>query len=189
MLQKMFPKKDEKVPEIRFREFDKKWERKILEDCIKSVPTKKYLAHEDVLNKGKHEVIQQGQKPTLGYSNEENFYKNYKEVVLFGDHTLSLYKPRRSFLLSTDGIKILKSTTLDSSFMYVLLQKYLPESQGYKRHFSIFKETLVRYPTSIKEQQKIGSFFKTLDEKIEQEEEKLEAYKDMKKALMQRMFV
>src|SRR5699024_9053170 len=43
--------------------------------------------------------------------------------------------------------------------------------------------------TILEEQQKIGSFFKTLDEKIEQEEKKLEAYESMKKALMQRMFV
>ena len=47
---------------------------------------------------------------------------------------------------------------------------------------------IIPFP-NLEEQQKIGSFFKTLDEKIEQEEKKLETYQSMKKALMQRMFV
>jgi len=189
MLQKMFPKKDEKAPEIRFEGFNEEWTKTILEECVNSIPSKHYISKGETLSHGMHSVIQQGNDSILGYSNENNFYEQYQDVILFGDHTLSLYKPKNTFMVSTDGIKILQSDILDTDFLYILLQKYLPKSQGYKRHFTILKETLIRYPLSLKEQQKIGSFFKTLDEKIEQEKKKLEAYESMKKALMQRMFV
>lgn len=41
----------------------------------------------------------------------------------------------------------------------------------------------------IDEQQKIGNFFKTIDDLIEKKNEKLKAYQQMKKALLQKMFV
>ena len=42
---------------------------------------------------------------------------------------------------------------------------------------------------SLKEQEKIGSLFKSLDEKIKNEEERLPSYKDLKKSLLQKIFV
>lgn len=42
---------------------------------------------------------------------------------------------------------------------------------------------------SYEEQEKIGQFFKNLDTQIETEEKLLESYKQMKKSLLQKMFV
>ena len=51
-----------------------------------------------------------------------------------------------------------------------------------------FFDIKIKLP-SLAEQEKIGSFFKSLDEKIEREEDRLEAYKGLKKSLLQKMFV
>ena len=42
---------------------------------------------------------------------------------------------------------------------------------------------------SLPEQEKIGAFFKALDEKIEKEEDKLESLERLKRALLQKVFV
>ena len=49
-------------------------------------------------------------------------------------------------------------------------------------------DIIVKIPTP-EEQEKIGNFFKNLDDKIAREEELLDAYKMMKKSLLQKMFV
>ncbi|QYF82835.1 restriction endonuclease subunit S [Brevibacterium sp. PAMC21349] len=186
MLQRMFPKNGEEFPELRFSEFTNSWEQRKLGEVIKTHSFQKYLANP--FKEGKYEVIQQGSQPILGYSNEAPF-EEYDSVTLFGDHTLSLYKPESPFLVATDGIKILSIPSFDSNFTFTLLDKYRPESQGYKRHFSILKNTYVSYSTNVKEQTKIGAFFIQLDYTIAHYQKKLEDYQQLKKALLQRMFV
>lgn len=61
-------------------------------------------------------------------------------------------------------------------------------AQRYTLKLSDFRNLNVKIP-SIEEQEKIGNFFKKLDEKVAREERLLESYKDMKKSLLQKMFV
>lgn len=185
-LQKMFPKEGESVPEVRFPGFNGNWEQKKLEDILKSHGYKTYLANP--FPTGKYHVIQQGENPILGFSNETPF-TNYEDVVLFGDHTLSLFKPETPFLVATDGIKILSANGFTGYFLYSLLENYLPDSQGYKRHYTILKNVFVSYPAHKEEQEKIGVFFKKFDQTIKLHEKELEALKETKKAFLQKMFV
>ena len=52
----------------------------------------------------------------------------------------------------------------------------------------MFKNNKFLLP-SLEEQQKIGTFFKQLDDTIALHQKKLEDYQQLKKALLQRMFV
>lgn len=90
----------------------------------------------------------------------------YEKTTLFGDHTLSLYKTKSPFFVASDGLKILYSEKMDGYFYYYLLEKYKPESEGYKRHFSILKECECAFPKSSDEQKKIGQYFDSLDNLI-----------------------
>lgn len=47
----------------------------------------------------------------------------------------------------------------------------------------------VGYFPKLEEQEKIGAFFQKLDQQIEQQEKKLENYQQLKKAMLQRLFV
>ncbi|MFK4952361.1 restriction endonuclease subunit S [Lactococcus garvieae] len=185
-LQKMFPKNGAKVPELRFAGFDDDWEERKFKDIIKTHSFRSYLA--GVSENGEYEVIQQGDKPIVGYSDGEPF-TDYKDVTLFGDHTVSLYKPKSPFFVATDGVKILSADNFEGNYLYTTLERYKPEPQGYKRHFTILKNQDVWFTENMEEQQKIGSFFKQLDETIDLHQHKLDLLKEQKKGFLQKMFV
>ena len=135
-LQKMFPKNGSKFPQLRFAGFADAWEQRKFKDILKTHSFRSYLA--GVSENGEYEVIQQGDKPIVGYSDGEPF-TDYKDVTLFGEHTVSLYKPKSPFFVATDGVKILSADNFEGDYLYTTLERYKPEPQGYKRHFTILK--------------------------------------------------
>ena len=185
-LQKMFPKNGAKVPELRFAGFADDWELCKFKDILKTHSFRSYLS--GVSENGEYEVVQQGDKPIAGYSDGEPF-TDYKDVTLFGDHTVSVYKPKSPFFVATDGVKILSADNFEGDYLYTTLERYKPEPQGYKRHFTILKNQDVWFTKNMEEQQKIGSFFKQLDFTITHHQRKLDLLKDLKKGLLQQMFV
>ncbi|MDH6364059.1 restriction endonuclease S subunit [Enterococcus sp. PF1-24] len=60
----------------------------------------------------------------------------------------------------------MSAKNFDGLYLYSTLERYKPESEGYKRHFTILKNQSIWFTTCNKEQQKIGNFFKELDELI-----------------------
>lgn len=73
------------------------------------------------------------------------------------------------------------------------IHKFYERSQGMTSdtltlRYNLFKDILLTIP-SLPEQEKIAYFLSALDRRIELEEERLEAYEEFKKGLMQRMFV
>ena len=187
LLSKMFPKNGEDVPEIRFKGFTDAWEQRKLGTIITVHPSKDLIV-EAVEDEGRSIVVQQGDSPILGYSNAEGF-EGYINVTIFGDHTVSLYKPQLPFVVATDGVKILSSSILQHQYFYTVLEKYKPIPQGYKRHFSILKEQIANITVNKDEQKKIGEFFETIGDLITLHQRKLDELKNMKKTLLQQMFV
>ena len=185
-LSEMFPAEGERVPKRRFPGFTDDWELRKFKDILKTHSFRSYLA--GVSENGEYEVIQQGDKPIVGYSDGEPF-TDYKDVTLFGDHTVSLYKPKSPFFVATDGVKILSADNFEGDYLYTTLERYKPEPQGYKRHFTILKNQDVCFTENMEEQQKIGAFFKKIDETITLHQRKLEKLKNLKKALLNELFV
>lgn len=185
-LQKMFPQNGSKFPQLRFAGFADAWEQRKFKDILKTHSFRSYLA--GVSENGEYEVIQQGDKPIVGYSDGEPF-TGYKDVTLFGDHTVSLYKPKSPFFVATDGVKILSADNFEGDYLYTTLERYKPEPQGYKRHFTILKNQDVWFTENMEEQQKIGVFFKQLDDTITLHQRKLDLLKEQKKGFLQNMFV
>ena len=185
-LQKMFPKNGEKVPELRFAGFADDWEERKFKDILKTHSFRSYLA--DGSDDGKYEVIQQGNNPIVGYSDGEPF-TDYKDITLFGDHTVSLYNPQSPFFIATDGVKILSADNFEGDYLYTTLERYKPAPQGYKRHFTILKNKDLCFTRNVEEQKQIGSFFKQLDNTITLHQRKLDLLKEQKKGFLQKMFV
>ena len=174
-----------KVPELRFPGFTDDWEERKAKEMIKTHHFRSYLAEPNDV--GNYEVIQQGDKPIAGYANGEPFEYFY-DVTLFGDHTVSLFKPTKPFFIATDGVKIISADEFDGRYFYVTLERYKPASQGYKRHFTILKNEDIWFTTNKDEQVKIGTFFKQLDETIALHQRKLDLLKEQKKGFLQKMF-
>ena len=163
------------------------WNDMKIHEICHTLNYKQYIA-KNIQETGEFPVIQQGDNPICGYSHETPF-DNYKNVLLFGDHTLSLYKPNSKFLLATDGIKVLLPTGhIKRDFLYYLLEANMPKSEGYKRHYSILKEVNVKVPP-IEEQEKISGVFIAIDDKIALEQLLKSSYKAQKAFLLQQMFI
>lgn len=188
MLQKMFPKKGEFVPDFRFDGFDGEWEEKIVGDLLDyEQPTKYIVSSEEYYETG-IPVLTANKSFILGYTDEKNIY-NKGEVVLFDDFTQDMKYVNFPFMVKSSALKILTEKNSNLFFMFNLLSNINLINEGHKRHYiSVVQNTNVVIP-SLEEQAKIGQFFKTLDTQIENEEKLLESYKMMKKSLLQKMFV
>lgn len=204
MLQKMLPKKGEKVPEIRFSNFVDDWKSTKMSKIVKSGSKKRvedtslYRRLTVKLNKkGLEEYV-----PERQLADTRPFYQRFVGEIIIGKQNYFngsvAIVPKEydgficsnaimSFSVPNDNINFIYNLISQNNF--IRLRSHLANGTGQKElSEKDFLNFNLMIPT-VEEQEKIGSFFKTLDEKIEKEEQKLEAYKDMKKALMQRMFV
>lgn len=181
-LQKMFPKRGSNVPEWRFPGFINPWEQRKLGDVLQTLPFKAYLKSPE--QDGRYEIIQQGSDPIIGYANGEPC-KDYKNTVIFGDHTLSLYKPKKPFFVATDGVRIVKGfENMDGNYLLSLLERNKPQSEGYKRYYSILADIDVFFTENHEEQSKIGEYFSELDDLITLHQRLQEEEKKKLKSLM-----
>ena len=156
-------------------------------ELCKSIAVKQYISI-DVAIDGTYPIIQQGESPVAGYTESAPFF-DYEKVILFGDHTLSIYRPNVPFLLSTDGIKILRPNDLVlRDYLYYLLYAFMPRSEGYKRHYSILKDICVPVP-DIDTQKSIVEELLSVDSKIEIEVRVLKLQIQQKEYCLNQMFI
>ena len=187
MLENCFPKNGEKVPKFRFSGFTGDWEQRKLGDVLRTLPFKQFLKTPE--QGGKYEIIQQGNEPIIGYANGEPC-ESFRNTVIFGDHTLSLYKPKKPFFVATDGVRILQGTNdMDGYYLLSLLEGNSLKSEGYKRYYSILLDREVLLTENHCEQVQIGLCFKHFDHLITLHQRKLEKLKIIKKSFLEKMFV
>ena len=178
--------KDRKKPAIRFKGFTEDWEQRKLGEVLRTLPFKPFLKIPD--QDGKYEIIQQGNEPIIGYANGEPC-EDFRNIVIFGDHTLSLYKPKQPFFVATDGVRILQGTNdMDGYYLLSLLEGNSPKSEGYKRYYSILVDREVLFTENYYEQVKIGLYFKQLDNLITLHQRKYDKLVNIKKSMLEKMF-
>ncbi|EUJ41869.1 restriction endonuclease subunit S [Brochothrix campestris] len=213
MLQKMFPKNGEKVPEIRFDGFTDDWEQRKL-GAISERVTRKNKDLESTLPLTIS--AQYGLVDQITYFNKQiaskdvsNYYLLEKGEFAYNksyskDYPWGAVKRLDNYdkgVLSTLYI-VFKPTDVDSNFLvsYYDTDNWHREvsmraAEGARNHGLLnitandFFDTDLTIPTNNNEQQKIGAFFKSLDDAIALQNNKLNKLKEMKKALLQKMFV
>ncbi|MDC0817976.1 restriction endonuclease subunit S [Lactococcus petauri] len=205
-LQKMFPKAGEKIPELRFAGFADDWEDRKFSDFTKlsqglqiaisdrfteAGPNKEFYITNEFLNPNntKKYYIENPSKNVIANTNDILMTRtgNTGKVVT---NTKGAFH-NNFFKIDYDPKKISKL------FLYFLLTS-----------IPIQKEILIRAGTStipdlnhkdfykikvylpvFEEQQRIGSFFKQLDDTIALHQRKLDLLKEQKKGFLQKMFV
>ena len=146
------------------------------------------ISKKDIINNGKHVVIEQGKKQDLGFSNDTSKLIKSNGLVLYGDHTTMIKYISFDFIPGV-GIKILESKKDDDLvYLYYNLSYNNIKPEGYKRHFSIVRLVCLQLPC-LSEQQKIANFLSSIDKKIDLVSNQLENTKVFKKGLLQQMFV
>ena len=168
------------------------WTLKNFKEVFQVVPSKKYqIKSSEVEDNANIPVVDQGQNLILGYSNnKEKIFKDFKNVIIYGDHTTFVKKLDKPFIIGGDGVKLLTSKTdNDINYLYNVLQYFNVKPEGYKRHFSILKTKYLYIATSIEEQKRIATLFNKIDKLIENQSKKLDFLKQRKQGLLQKMFI
>ena len=201
MLEKMFPKNGAKVPEIRFSGFTYDWEQRkfsalviresIIAESREGLPSVEYedvIAEEGVLNKDLRTKMMK------------------KQGVVFFD-TDVLYGKLRPYLHNWlmpafDGVAVgdwwvLRPIGVDRSFLYrsIQTQKFdeiANQSSGSKMpraDWKLISETEFEIPVSLEEQKAVGNYFERVDSLLSLHQRKLEKLRQIKKSMLERMFV
>ena len=202
MLQKMFPKNGENVPEVRFPGFDGEWEERKLGDVAIFINGRAY-SQEELLSSGKYKVLRVGNFYTNDswyYSDMELGAKYYAEEgdllytwsATFGPHIWHGEKVIYHYHIW----KVELTDALEKHFAMQLLendkQSILSDKNG-STMVHITKAGMenkkVMLPPNINEQIKIGKYFQNLDRLIALQQKKIESLKEFKKGCLQQMFV
>lgn len=195
-LGKMFPKKGQALPEIRFKGFTDVWEQRKFEDIAVRSST---ISSESGLPRVEYEDIISG----TGRLNKDIFAKESDKTGIVFHKGDALYGKLRPYLqnwllpsfngLAVGDFWVLQPQNADSSFLYRLIQsrqfdEVANQSTGTKMpraDWKLVSKTEFLIPSTIDEQAAIGTYFEQLDNLITLHQRKLEEEKRKKNALMQ----
>lgn len=176
-------------PKLRFPEFTGEWEVKKLGEVCETITAPQKMMSKDYLLSGKYPIVDQSQSLICGWTNDESGLMQTPPYIIFGDHTCALKYIDFPFIQGADGVKILSSKKgFIPQFIYQTFVSNPVKQDGYKRHFSEFKEKLYFFPPSPAEQEKIASCLSAMDDLIAAQADKVEALKEKKTGLMQQLF-
>lgn len=213
MLSKMFPKAGQTVPEIRLDGFEGEWVEKRLKDISKRVTRKNNdLVSERALTiSAQFGLIDQEEffqkkiasKDVSGYylikKGEFAYNKSYSTGYPLG--AIKRLDKYENGVLSTLYI-LFKAVDVDSDYLahYYESDKWHQEvsmcaAEGARNHGLLniapadFFNTRLVVPKELEEQRAIGSYFSNLDNLINSHQEKISQLENLKKKLLQDMFI
>ena len=194
MLQKMFPKKGELVPDFRFEDFDGDWEIKKIHE-IASVKTGKSDT-QDSVEDGEYPFYIRSDTPVKS----SKYLYDEEAVLTIGDGQIGkvFFYVNGKYDLHQRVYRIFDFTSeVDTKYFYHYFSKYfLRRAMRLSAKGTVDSVRMemitgmeIKLPKKIEEQIKIRNILENLDTQIETEEKLLESYKQMKKSLLQKMFV
>lgn len=203
LLQKMFPKNGETVPEVRFPGFTDAWEQRKLGEVAEINPSSEipdnfeYVDLESVV--GTEMIAYRRENKKTAPSRAQRLAKKgdifYQTVRPYQKNNYHFNLTRKDFVFSTGYAQLRPNINGDFLFVYIQLSNFVNEvlnrSTG-TSYPAISPSNLIRMKVAIptnNEQEKIGAFFKQLDSLIALHQRKLEHLELMKKGLLQQMFV
>ena len=216
MLQKMFPKEGEKVPEIRFSGFTGDWKQRKLGEIVNRITRKnsKLISELPLTISAQQGLIDQNEffdkrvasKDVSGYylikNGEFAYNKSTSNDAPWG--AIKRLDRYENGVLSTLYIvfEIKDETLVNSDFLVAyyntnLWHKGIHEiaAEGARNHGLLnivsteFFKTKLKLPADIEEQQEIGEYFKKIDSLITFHQQKCDELKNIKKFMLQNMFV
>lgn len=205
LLQKCFPKAGQKVPEIRFAGFSGEWEEKKLGEICEINPSSnipkifEYVDLESVL--GSEMISHRTELKNSAPSRAQRVAKKgdvfYQTVRPYQKNNFLFELDSSNYVFST-GYAQLRPKEVNSQFLMCQIQsdtfvtKILEKCTGTSYpaiNATELSEITVLVTKSDAEQEKIGRFFSKYDSLISSQQKEIDKLKDIKKALLQKMFV
>ena len=216
MLEKMFPKNSSGVPEIRFKGFTDAWEQRKLGEVVERITRKNenlestlpltISAQYGLINQNEFFDKRIASKDVSGYflvrNGEFAYNKSTSSDAPWG--AIKRLDRYESGVLSTLYIvfKILDERKTSSDYIVTYYNTDLWHkgiqaiaAEGARNHGLLnvapagFFETNLTMPKDYAEQQQIGSFFQQLDHLITLHQRELEKLQNIKKSMLEKMFV
>lgn len=200
-----------RVPKLRFKEFNGEWEEKRLYEIAKKITDKNIENKINIVltNSAEHGIIKQEDFFDKEIANEKNINTYY-----LVEKNSFVYNPRISKFAPFGPINRNHLECGVVSPLYLVfnineeyrnfMEKYFKTSYWYKYMYNVgnsgvrsdrmnisnndFFNMNVFMPNNIQEQEKIADFLSSVDKKISITEEKLNLFKDYKKGIMQKIF-
>ncbi|WP_086296189.1 restriction endonuclease subunit S [Campylobacter devanensis] len=177
-----------KSPKIRFKEFQNEWNSRILGDICEYKTSN--LSNENIEKKGLYDLYDAN--GVIGKTNKNPQKENYITIIKDGSGVGRVrLLPKNSSFISTMCAFIGKNST---NFLYAVLQNfnfssYINGATIPHIYFSDYKNAEIRIPNDIKEQEKIGEFFRKIDGILDLENSRFKKLENFKKTMLDKLFV
>ena len=196
MLQKMFPQPGTTTPEIRFKDFEGEWKVQTLDQLADRYDNLRIPISASNRIPGKTPYY--GANGIQGYVQGHTHAGEYILVAEDGANDLKNYPVQfvsgkvwvnnhAHVLQAKDGLAVTRF--LKYAFTQINVEIFLVGGGRSKLNAETMMEMQLCAPEEIEEQQKIGHYFRTLDELISKHAIQLEKLKQLKTACLERMFV
>lgn len=192
MLEKMFPKNGENVPEIRFKGFTNDWKQHKLGDEATEMVAGGDVNNDLVLKEGRYPIIANAltNNGIIGYY--ENEYRiKAPAVIVTGRGNVGHAK-----VINVNFTPIVRLISIKSEHEVDFLEKAINTLQIVVESTGVPQLTVPQlakyvlfFPKTIAEEKLIGLFFYRLDHLITLQKHKLEKLQNIKKACLEKMFV
>lgn len=209
MLEKMFPKGDESIPEVRFKGFDGAWKKYPLKDIVQPyadpvlTPSNGYYRL-GIRSHGKgtfHSYVAPGMELETAQMHrvaENNLIVN---ITFAWEHAVAITDQSDSGKLVSHRFpqfkfnenmvpRFFKYAILDDKFRYHLR---LASPGGAGRNRVLKVDEMLQYefwvPSTVEEQKKIADYLEVIDKTINLRKQELQKMLSLKKALLEKMFV
>lgn len=191
LLQKMFPKNGELVPELRFPEFTDPWEQRKLGDMCDEFKSGSSILAKDICEQGEYPVY--GGNGLRGYTATYNHDGIYALIGRQGALCGNMNKVYGKAYFTEHAVAVKANKNNNTDFLFFLLDKMnLRQYSGQSAQPGLAVNKLIELITLVpncSEQKLIGIFFNKLDNLITLHQRKLDHLKEQKKALLQQMFI
>lgn len=204
MLQKMFPQNGQSVPQIRFSGFTEDWEQRKLGE-LGTVQTCKRIFKEQTSEQGDIPFFKNG---TIGLEPDSyisrEVYEEFRRLYPYpevGDTLISVvgsigrtaeYIGKDEYFQDSNVVWLKTDGSINKKFLKTSYQviKWLIEGSTVKHLYNdnILRSELVM-PVSQIEQAKIAEFFEALDNLITLHQQKCDELRNIKKFMLQNMFI
>ncbi|MGK4077350.1 restriction endonuclease subunit S [Ligilactobacillus salivarius] len=195
LLQKLFPKRDEVRSEVRYKNFSDAWKQRKLRDVVKTT-----IGEFVIKTKQKEDSpypVYNGGTSYTGFYDDYNNDSNKIIISARGANAgfVNIVRQRYWAGNSCYSLSILNNQEMDLDYLYQMLkqrQHLFTDFQQAANIPSVSKkdvETFKVYTPSFEEQKKIGLFLTRFDSLIDLHQRKLEKLKQLKKFLLQNMFI
>lgn len=190
MLQKMFPKKDEKKPEIRFADFTDDWEqRKLGEFC--NIVTGKLDANA-MVEGGRYDFYTSGIQK---YKIDTAAFEGPAITIAGNGATVGYMHLADGLFNAYQRTYVLSDFSADRQYLYSEIGRELPKKIAAEARTGNIPYIVMNMLTDLEisvpiaeEQQKIGKYFGQLDFLITLHQRKCDEIKEIKKFMLQNMF-